>query len=483
MSKFKLKTAYEPDKEYELLPLTFTPLNSDEYVVTNFAGESLVMTRAVVRALAEHNLDTNSADFASARSAHLVRFSGEKSPTELLALKYRSKKQKLREFTSLHILVVSLRCDHSCPYCQVSRRSEDKARFDMSPEIVEKAIELIFRSPSKAIKVEFQGGEPLLNFELIKKVVLECEIKATNDSRDLEFVIATTLSLLTNDVLDFCEQHNILLSTSLDGPEELHNKNRPRPGRDSYERYVSGLAKARDKLGRDRVSALMTTTQASLSQVKPIIDEYLALGFDSIFLRPLSPYGFAMKTKQYDAYRVNEWLDFYREGLDYIIDLNLSGVFFREIYTTIILQKMLTFDDPGYVDLMNPAGIGIAAVVYNYDGSVYASDESRMLAEMGIEKFRLGSVLTDSYEDIFGSDALLEAIEDSFTLSSPMCCECAFEPYCGADPVFHFGVYGDILGRKAESSFCTRNMEIFKNIFELRKRPEIAEIFESWVYN
>lgn len=59
-----------------------------------------------------------------------------------------------------------------------------------------------------------------------------------------------------------------------------------------------------------------------------------------------------------------------------------------------MLTKILTNDDPGYVDLMSPAGIGIGALVYNYDGGVYASDEGRMLAEMGDETFHLGDVAT-----------------------------------------------------------------------------------------
>ena len=78
---------------------------------------------------------------------------------------------RLADFTGLHIFVVSLRCEHSCPYCQVSRQSDDKLTFDMSCDTAEKALELVFRSPSPAIKIEFQGGEPLLNFPLIRFVV------------------------------------------------------------------------------------------------------------------------------------------------------------------------------------------------------------------------------------------------------------------------------------------------------------------------
>ena len=88
------------------------------------------------------------------------------------------------------------------------------------------------------------------------------------------------------------------------------------------------------------------------------------------------------------------------------------------------------------MDLRNPAGIGIGALVYNYDGDVYASDESRMLAEMGDKTFRLGNVHADTWERLITSDALLAPLEESFAGSVPMCSDCAFQPYCGSEPVF-----------------------------------------------
>ena len=77
----------------------------------------------------------------------------------------------LREPTPLHIFVVTLRCEHSCPYCQVSRRSADKALYDMSEDTARRALDVAMSSPPPAIKIEFQGGEPLLNFGLIKSIV------------------------------------------------------------------------------------------------------------------------------------------------------------------------------------------------------------------------------------------------------------------------------------------------------------------------
>gem|GEM_PF-5642378 len=340
------------------------------------------------------------------------------------------------------------------------------------------SLDLTFRSPAKAIKIEFQGGESLLNFSLIQKIVFEAEQRNKVAQKDLQFVIATNLAVVTPEMLEFCAEHDINISTSLDGPRNLHNKNRPRPGGDSYERVSCGIRIAREIVGRDNVSALMTTTEDSLSQPEAIIDEYLLQEFHEIFLRPLSPYGFAMKTKGFASYNGDRWLNFYKKGLKYIIELNRKGIAFREHYAALVLKKMLTCDDPGYVDLMNPAGIGIAAVVYNYDGAVYASDEGRMLAEMKDYTFRIGNVNENTYEEIFLNDNLLTALHDSFTLSAPRCSECAFEPYCGADPVFHHAQYGDYLGHKSESMFCNKNMAIFKFLIDkMDQDPFVKDLF------
>ncbi len=63
------------------------------------------------------------------------------------------------------------------------------------------------------------------------------------------------------------------LSTSIDGPAELHNRNRPIPGRNAYERTVKGIELARRIIGYDSVSALMTTTKKSLEYPIEIVDE------------------------------------------------------------------------------------------------------------------------------------------------------------------------------------------------------------------
>ena len=481
MSKFQTAEAYKPESSaWELLPFRFERMNS-KVLLTNMVGEHLFVSPEDFAELAGERLPADSPLVRKLRAKHVIRQPTELSPLELLAMKMRTRLDRLLWSTGLHIFVVSLRCEHSCPYCQVSRQSQDKSRFDMSRETAQRGLDVAFRSPSPMLKIEFQGGEPLLNFPLVEEIVLEAERRNQDHGKDLSFVIATNLALLDDRVLDFCAAHGVYISTSLDGPADLHNKNRPRPGRDSWERAVDGITRVRESLGVDRVSALMTTTRASLDRARDIIDCYVELGLRNIFLRPLSPYGFAIKTKAYSAYDAERWLAFYREGLDYILELNEAGLDVQETFASIILRKMLTNVDPGYVDLTSPSGIGIGAIVYNYDGDVYASDESRMLAEMGDTTFRLGNLHSDSYEEIMLSDALLQPLEQSFALSAPMCNDCAFEPYCGADPVYHYATSGDFVGRKPVSDFCRRNMAIFKLLLEKYETDDGARsVFLEW---
>ena len=106
MSKFLAQTEYAANPDYKLLPLTFACLAGNEYVVTNLVGESLLVSRDDLQQIILHKIDTNSEFFATARAHHLVYFENEKSPIELLALKYRTRTQHLKNFTSLHMTIL-----------------------------------------------------------------------------------------------------------------------------------------------------------------------------------------------------------------------------------------------------------------------------------------------------------------------------------------------------------------------------------------
>jgi len=470
---------------YTLLPFRFIKLNKkkDTLVVVNDIGEYIFLPRQIFDQFVHQKLDDSSKFYYELKAKHFLTDKLTPNLIESLASRYRMKYSFLEGFTKLHIFVTTLRCDHSCKYCQVSRVSEDKVKYDMSKETASKSVELMLQSPAKNITMEFQGGESLLNFELIKYLVEYAEELNKTYRKNIDKVICTNLSPVTDEMLYYCKEKNITISTSLDGPEYLHNQNRPKRGDDSYQITIKNITRAREILGIDKVSALMTTTKLSLDYPKEIIDEYLKQDFRSIFLRSISPYGFAVKTERITGYEIDKFLDFYKTGLDYIIELNRKGIDFSEAYAKIILTKILTPFPNTFVDLQSPAGAGISVVVYNYDGSIYATDESRMLAEMNDHRFLLGNVHKHTYNEIFTSPALMSAIPAFCVEALPGCSDCAFQSYCGADPVFHYATEGDIFGHRATSNHCKKNMEIIRHLFEYIESgdEQVIKIFLAWV--
>ena len=466
---------------YRLLPMRFAALDERRYVATNLAGEYVVLARETLERAAQGTLEPSDPSYADLVARHFVLESGDEVALDLLATKVRTKLAPLSDFTGLHIFVVTLRCDHSCQYCQVSRVSADRVAYDMSEETADRAVDLLFQSPNPYLKVEFQGGEPLLNFPLVERIVRRVKERGATEGRNVEFVLATNLSQLTDPILEFCREHKMVISTSLDGPKALHDTNRRRPEGDAYERTVAGIHRCREVLGPDSVAALMTTTRASLEQPEAIIDEYVALGFHSVFLRWMSPFGFAGRAQRALGYDAAAWNRFYERGLRRILDWNRRGVPFREELASIVLRKMLTPFATHYVDLQSPAGLGLSVVVYNYDGDVYASDEARMLAETGDKTFRLGNVHRDRYEDIFLGEKLLDILLSTMTEGTPSCTDCPFEPYCGAQPTFHHATQGDMAGHRPSSAFCHRNLFLFRLLVRLLEdEPETRDVLASW---
>jgi radical SAM protein with 4Fe4S-binding SPASM domain len=229
----------------------------------------------------------------------------------------------------------------------------------------------------------------------------------------------------------------------------------------------------------------MTTSRLSLDYPREIVDEYVRQDFRSIFLRPISPYGFAVKSHHRTGYEMDRFIQFYKTALDYIIALNRSGTDLQEVYAKILLTKILTPYPTGYVDLQSPYGAGINVLVYNYDGDIYASDEARMLAQMHDTTFRFGNVHRDSYESIYNSDAFASYLGAACNETLPGCADCAFQSYCGADPIFHHAAQGDLYGHRPTSPFCHKNMELIKHLLALIAADdrELSRIFFAWIGN
>jgi His-Xaa-Ser system radical SAM maturase HxsB len=474
---------------YLLLPFRFIRFSDHNLLLVNEVGEHLFLKTEDFDRLLSYNMDPKSNVFLDLKGKHfLTNSKSSLAPViDLLATKYRTKKYHLAHFTSLHMIVITLRCNHRCNYCHASSQEAKAQRWDMDLETARRVVEMVFQSPSPFIKIEFQGGEPLLNFDIVKAIVKYAHKLNKHAQKHLSFVLCSNLTLITKDILNFLKDHNILVSTSIDGPKDIHNANRIlREGGSSYDIFIEKLGMTRSSLGQSNVSALMTTTKGNILKLKSVIDEYVRLGFQGVFLRALNPYGYAKKSSgEKLKYGIKEFIDAYEDAIKYIIKLNISGTYFSEYFATILLTRILTPFSTGFMDLQSPAGAGILGVIYNYDGSVYPTDEARMLAAMGDYHFRLGNVKEHTYRQIFNGDLIRKIVRNSCVEIIPGCHSCAYQQYCGADPIRAYSQQKDTsyMGNMPTSEFCKKHKAIISFFMSLIKAgdEDVMDVFWSWI--
>src|SRR5215510_4703050 len=181
----------QSENGYSLLPFRFDRRINGDYLLTNEVGEYAVLSPDQFRTFTAHRSTPEDSFYFDLKAKHFLADKQSSAHMELLASKYRTKKSFLDGFTKLHILVTSLRCNQSCPYCQVSRQGEDadKGVFDMRPEVLKRSVELMLSSPAPHVTMEFQGGEPFVNFDLVKDAI--DLTKSLNDKigKQIDYVI------------------------------------------------------------------------------------------------------------------------------------------------------------------------------------------------------------------------------------------------------------------------------------------------------
>ena len=116
MARFQEADASLPTADLQLLPLRFEQLRGDRYLVNNFVGDGLLLTRKELDQIISLDLTPGDGLYERAYEKLLFSAKGQQSQLQLLAMRLRSRMAFLKFPTALHIFVVTLRCEHSCPY-------------------------------------------------------------------------------------------------------------------------------------------------------------------------------------------------------------------------------------------------------------------------------------------------------------------------------------------------------------------------------
>jgi hypothetical protein len=318
-----------------------TPFNQrmirGKVLITNDFGDWLLLTPDEFRSFIEGGPQPGEPLYEKLREANFI---AKDMDVRAQAERWRRKKQYLFHGPTLHGLVLTHRCNHGCQYCHSSVVGMERTDTDMSFEVAERAVDVAFQSTAWGITIEFQGGEPTANWDVLRHVVEYATRKNQDVGKILSFALVTNLSLMDDDRLAFLLDNKVQICTSLDGPADLHNKIRIFKNGNSHELLVQWMKKINERyreMGLDtnhyRVEALHAHGRASPRLASSTSSSRSAAAPSSSVL---DPFGFAAKSIRPSA--TDGRPEFYANAADYIIELNRQGVQVMERHAVIAEQ-------------------------------------------------------------------------------------------------------------------------------------------------
>lgn len=443
-------------------PLKFRKASAGHFILADDSGAFFSSDSKFVDRYATDGLTDRDIEFL-AQNGHAF---GEEGDLRYLSFLYRwSKRQTHAKDLEYLIVVPTLRCNLACSYCQVSRAHESAKSFDWTHELVERFFKFLGTIQSSSIKIEFQGGEPLLRLDLLHRI----REFARGHFQNSQFVVCTNLQDVSDEAWSFFDASDTFISTSLDADHFSHQKNRTKTA-EATAQFVQNLETAMTRIGPGRISALPTVDPSAPPNIKAFVDRYEAFGISSIYLRPINFHGFARRRAPIDD---DAWIAFHRAFIEHLIDRNAkTGRFVEEYYFSQCLKRVLRAGENGHIDLRNPQLFAKDYIVIDYNGRFFPSDEARMLHRIGAIDLSIGSLQTGIDDDAVG--ALNDNALNTF---DPDCIHCPYQAYCGSDIVDDIARYGKTGLPRHETWFCRRHMALFDLVFELLySRDEKTEL-------
>ena len=463
---------------YKLMPFAFESLPDGDFFLSGLAGDHAFLNKKDFNDLVSYGLTPDRKAFIELESKKLIT-TGSKAARMMTASGLLSRKAFTFSGPRLHIVVITRGCNCHCDYCHASSFSPGEVAPQMTIEVAAATARTIMSSPSREITVEFQGGEPSLAWETIRFMVDYIRLLNVKAGKSISFVLCTNLLFLNQGMIKYIAKRGIEISTSLDGPADLHDLHRHIPSGSAHDLFMENLKLLESKTSK-KASLLLTVTCGNLRELRRVIDHYIECDRYGIFIRALNPFGRAVLDKNL-GYTVEEFTDAYIDALEYILGINRSGREFREFMITLFLKRIYSSFDDGFVDLKFPAGAGLSVLLYDFNGDVYPSDEARMMAAVGDTRLKIGNVQLMSGEEIRSSPIIKQILATSIPSLIPGCTSCPYAPYCGVDPIKIYSETGEFT-QFAETGECQKNRTILRWLFNKIRNADdqLKHILLGW---
>lgn len=279
-------------------------------------------------------------------------------------------------------------CNLRCSYCFASTGDFGEGRKLLDAETGKKAIDFLLTQSKgrKNLELDFFGGEPLMNFDVVKEIVAYARSKEKEYHKNFRFTITTNGMLLNDDIIDYInrEMSNVVLS--IDGRKEVNDRVRVRcDGTGSYDKIVPNYQKLVAKRGQDQYYVRGTFSKYNLDFAKDVM-HLNEIGFDQVSVEPV-----VADPKQPYALTESDLPQIFAEYENLakqLIDKKKKGEGFN------FFHFMLDLDQgPCAIKRLRGCGCGNEYVAVTPDGDIYPCHQF-----VGMEEWKMGSVLDGTFD-------------------------------------------------------------------------------------
>ncbi|MCR5142264.1 MAG: thioether cross-link-forming SCIFF peptide maturase [Ruminococcus sp.] len=312
-------------------------------------------------------------------------------------------------------LLIALDCNLRCEYCFAGKGDYGKGRTLMTYETGKKAIDFLIEKSAnrKNLEIDFFGGEPLMNFEVVKQIVEYAREQEKLHNKNIRFTITTNGTLLTDDKIEFIndQMHNVVLS--IDGRPEVNDRMRKTiNGKGSYNAFIDKFKKLVENRGDKEWYVRGTYTKYNLDFTNDVMSLYNE-GFEQISVEPVIanpslPY--ALTEEDLPAI-----FSEYEKLADNIREIKSSGRFIN------FFHFMLDLDQgPCAIKRLRGCGCGNDYVAISPDGDIYPCHQF-----VGNDDYKMGSLNDGSFDTDMKQD-----FARAHVYTKPECKKCWAKFYC-----------------------------------------------------
>lgn len=325
---------------------------------------------------------------------------------------------------NLCILHVSNVCNLNCLYCYAHDNGTSKEVMKL--DIMKKAIDRFFELKKDYIKIEFHGGEPLLQYKTIQEGCKYAKLISKETNKKVEFSMQSNLTFLNEECLEFLKEYNVQLRISLDGPKQINDFYRKDlAGKGTYDRVKENLK----ILNRNGIypEVVSVVTNKNVDKLIEMTEVFLSLNLFRLRFVPFWAQGMGNKMEDQEVsqdYMVKK----YFELLEWILNYNKSikdKTRRIKLYTLNKEIEALTSFKRSYMCLRCPCGAGMNMVDVSVNGDIYPCEEMNEQEEMYV-----GNIYSGSIEEQYLKSNVVKMLINRDPENIKECSECQWKRHC-----------------------------------------------------